>query len=85
MEEKPSFYDLIAAHSKSTPKEEKKTQKIYLIISWLIFFLGNSIIVWLGWNFVISKVFSLASLTLVQSVLLYSFCKVVLRGFFSAQ
>lgn len=85
MEEKRSFYDFIAAHSESAPTKEKKTQKIYLIIGWLILFLGNSLIVWLGWNFVISKVFNLASLTLVQGVLLYSFCKVILRGFFSAQ
>jgi hypothetical protein len=86
MEDKStSFYEFLAANSKLTKEDSKKIHPFYLAISWIIIFLGNSAVLWLGWNYALSPVLNLSSVTYLQSILMYSFAKVITRGFFTVQ
>jgi len=80
-----SFYEFLAANSKITKEENKKIHPFYLAISWVIILLGNSLVLWLGWNFAISPILKFEPVSYLQSILLYAFAKVITRGFFSAQ
>lgn len=90
MEDKSSFYELLAANSQLTNNlkstdEKKKIEPIYLAMSWIILFLINASIFHLGYNYAITSMFKLEHSTFLQSMLFYSAIKVLLRGFFSPQ
>jgi len=80
---KNSFYDFLLANSKPVSQETPKVKKQYLIIAWSVLFLVNVLVVWFGWNYTVSPVFNLSTISFTQSVLLYSIVKVLTRGLFS--
>jgi len=80
---KNSFYDFLLANSKPVSQETPKVKKQYLIIAWLVLFLVNVLVVWFGWNYSVSLIFNLSTISFTQSVLLYSVAKVLTRGLFS--
>ena len=84
MEDKSSFYEFLAANSKLT-NEEKKVHPLFLLIAWIIVFLINASVLYIGWNYAVSSLTHLEKITFLQSTLLYSACKVLFRGFFSVQ
>lgn len=79
------FYEFLAANSKLSTEEKKKIHPFYTLVSWVLILLGNSFVVWFSWNYAVSPFFKFQSVTFVQSVLIYSLVKTLLRGFFSVQ
>jgi len=84
-DKKPSFYEFLAANSNFTKEEKKKVHPFYLAISWVIIFLINTSVVWLGWNYAVAPTLSLAHVSFLQALLIYSFAKSITRGFFTVQ
>jgi hypothetical protein len=83
---KSSFYDFLLANSELNRQETKPTiKKQYIALSWLIVFLANAFILFLGWNYAMTPILKLPSISFVQSLLLYAVSKVLTRGFFSVQ
>ena len=84
---KNSFYDFLLANSELTtkPVEKPQTKKYHIVLSWIVVFFSNILILWLGWNYAVSPVFKLPLLSFVQSTFLYAVTKVLTRGFFSVQ
>jgi hypothetical protein len=80
---KNSFYNFLLANSKPVTQETSKVKKHYLIIAWLVLFLINVLVVWFGWNYSVSPIFNLSTISFTQSILLYSIVKVLTRGLFS--
>jgi hypothetical protein len=85
MEDKSSFYEFLAANSKLTNEEKKKIHPVFLLVSWLIIFVINSSVLYLGWNYAVAPLMHFEHSTFLQTVLFYSAFKVLIRGFFSAQ
>jgi hypothetical protein len=82
---KSTFYDLLA-NSKINGQSEKPTvQKKYIVLSWFIIFLLNSTGLYLGWNYVISPLIDIATISFSDSIGLYIVAKVLTRGLFSVQ
>jgi hypothetical protein len=81
-----SFYDLLANSKVNGQEEEnKKLPKKYIVLSWIIIFFANSVVLWQGWNYAISPILNLPSLSFTKSILIYAVSKVLTRGLFSAQ
>jgi hypothetical protein len=80
---KNSFYNFLLANSKPVARETSKVKRQYLIIAWMVLFLINVLVVWFGWNYSVSPIFDLSTISFAQSVLLYSIAKALSRGFFS--
>lgn len=80
---KNSFYDFLLANSKPASQEKPEVKKHHMIIAWLVIFTVNVLIVWFGWNYTVSPIFGLSTISFLQSVLLYSIVKVLSRGLFS--
>jgi len=80
---KNSFYDFLLANSKTSSQQKPEVKKHHLIVAWVIIFIVNVIIVWFGWNYTVSPILNLSTISFSQSILLYSVVKVLTRGLFS--
>ena len=79
-----SFYDFLLANSKTTSQEEKPTvKKHHLVAAWIIIFLFNVSVLWMGWNHTVSSIFNLPKITFLNAILFYAVTKVLSRGLFS--
>ena len=86
-----SFYEFLSANSDLTnkpankPTNETKIKPLYVLLSWLVIFVSNTLVLFLSWNFVITAEVGLPSLSFFQSAALYAASKTLFRGFFSTQ
>lgn len=83
--EKSRFYDLLANSKVNGQKNEIPVKKKYIVLSWLIIFTANSIVLMLGWNYAISKLLEIAQISFFESIGLYAVAKILTRGLFSVQ
>lgn len=86
-DKKNSFYDFLLANSElqKETKTETKSKSLPLVMGWLVVFFCNVIVLYYGWNNAITSIVKVPSITFTQAILLYSFFKVLIRGFFSPQ
>jgi TRAP-type C4-dicarboxylate transport system permease small subunit len=81
---KNSFYDFLLANSKTaSQKEEPTVKKHHLVLAWLIIFFFSVFTLWIGWNYAISPIFNLPTISFLKAILLYAVAKVLSRGLFS--
>jgi hypothetical protein len=85
MEEKSSFYEFLAANSKLKEDKQETPKRSYLLISFLIILLVNSLTILFFWNFVISEIFDIRELSFFQACLTYLGLKSIARGFFKPE
>ena len=84
-----NFYEFLLANSEltnnKTAETKPKPQSKYVLLSWLVIFFSNTLVLWLSWNYVVSSEFGLPVLSFIQSAALYAAMKTLFRGFFSTQ
>jgi hypothetical protein len=93
MEDKPkSFYDFLSNNVKNQPiqnqKENVTPKKIgfgYKALAWIVIFISNSLLAMLCWNYGISKIIDFPEITFFQSIMVYTFFRILTRGMFTVQ
>jgi hypothetical protein len=80
-----SFYEILSSNIK--PKEaEKKVGFVYKALAWITIYVVNSVLLMLCWNYGLAKTSAFFStITLFQSVMVYTIAKILTRGMFTTQ
>lgn len=77
-----SFYDFLKENGNVKETDKKKTNPVFIVIAWIILFVFNSFILEFCWNYGIKFIFNLPDITFLQSILLYLFMRILIRGLF---
>lgn len=83
-----SFYDFLMANSQASGQEKENKAPIkqsHIVLSWLVIFFVNVIVLYFGWNYAVSPVFKLPLLKFYETLFIYAVVKVLTRGLFSVQ
>ena len=89
MEDKSkSFYEFLKdnANTKtSQTSNETSVKPIYKALAWIVIFIANSLLLQFCWNFGIKNIFNIPTISFIQSVMVYTFARILTRGMFTVQ
>lgn len=89
MEDKSnSFYEFLKDNVKNKQShslKETNVKPIHKVLAWIIIFIINSLLFQLCWNFGIKNIFNIPTISFIQSVMIYTFVRILIRGIFTVQ